>query len=90
MADPTYNRSNTLDGPAWSAAAVTPDDDADLDRIATSAVWVGTTGNMSVVMSGGGSVTFNAIPAGTELRIRVDRINATNTTASNIVALYVD
>ena len=88
MADAIYNRSAGPDSPAWSAVAVTPAD-ADLSRIATRALYVGVGGNVAVVMSdGGAAVTFVGVQAGTILPIRVDRVNSTNTTATNIVALY--
>lgn len=89
MADAIFNRSNTLEGPAWNAAAVTAAN-ADLARIPTTGIWVGGAGNLTVQMAGGGTVTFTGVPAGTLLPIRVDRVNSTGTTATAIVALYND
>lgn len=87
MANPILNSSATLDCPAWNAAAVTPAD-ADLPVFPTIGIYVGGTGNLTVQMAGGGTVTFSAVPAGAYLPIRVDRVNATATTATLIVALY--
>lgn len=76
-----------LGSPARGGVAVTPDDTDELDKV-TRAVWVGSTGNMAVLMADGSTLTFNSIPAGTWLPIRVRRVNSTGTTASNIVALH--
>ena len=88
MADPTFNHQAGLESPAWTAAEVTPDDDNDLTRVATRALYIGGDGNISVVMSGGGTVAFSGLPAGTILPVRVDRVRSTGTTATGIVALY--
>lgn len=88
MADAIENFSAGPDSPAWTAAAVTPSDSVDLTRTATRALYIGGAGNVVVVMSGGGTVTFTGVLAGTILPIRVDRVNATSTTATNIVAMY--
>lgn len=76
-----------LVAPCSSAAAVTPHDSTLLSYV-TRAVYVGATGNMSVLMNDGSSATFVGIPAGTVLPIRVQRVNSTSTTASSIVALW--
>ena len=67
--------------------AVTPDDDNDLPRTRAS-LYVGTAGNIVVVMESGETVTFTNIQDGTFMPIRVNRVKATSTTATNIVALY--
>jgi hypothetical protein len=41
-----------------------------------------------VLMASGQTVTFVGVAAGSVLPIRVARVNSTNTTATNIVALY--
>jgi hypothetical protein len=86
MSEAIFNRAANLESPAWSAAAVTPNNDADLARVPTRALWVGVLGNVSVVMAGGGTVTFVGVQG--VLPIRVDRVRATDTTATSIVALY--
>ena len=72
--------------PAHYAAAVTPSDTTDLFT-ASTALFVGGTGNMRVTMLGGGIVTFTGLPVGWH-PIRVTRVWATNTTATNIVAVW--
>lgn len=69
------------------AAAVTPHDSNAQTLFPCDAIYVGTAGNLAVIMKNGTTVTFTGVKAGTVLPIGVNRVNATNTTASNIVAL---
>jgi hypothetical protein len=71
---------------AKHAVAVTPSDTEDLARTAHKGLYVGTTGNISVEMLGGGTALFSSVPVGI-LPIAVTRVNSTDTTATNIVAL---
>lgn len=88
MADDWERVGGSLDSPAKNAAAVTPNDSADLPNVAV-ALWVGGAGNVSVDMVGGQeSVVFTGVPAGTILPIRVKRVNSTGTTATTITALW--
>lgn len=74
--------------PARSAVAVTPSDTVDIQGGQLSrGVYVGGAGNMSVQM-GGVTVMFAGVVPGNVLPIRISRVNATNTTATNIVALF--
>lgn len=72
--------------PSGVAVAVTPDDDTDLGT--TRALYVAYTGDLYVTMANGDVVPFLAIPAGSLLPIRVQKVMSTNTTAGGIVALY--
>ena len=75
--------------PVVFAATVTPNDSTDLTNV-TTAIYIGTTGNMQVTMMGGAAgstVVFANLPVGWQ-PIRASRIWATNTTASNIVACW--
>lgn len=69
---------------ADSAATVTPSDTADNTF---SYLYVGGTGNVSVVTETGQTVTFTSFPAGAYLWLRVVKVRATGTTATNIVGL---
>lgn len=60
-------------------------DDHTLDRISRG-LYVGTSGDVTVTMYGGGDVTFANVPAGTILPIRVSVVKDTST-ASDMVAL---
>lgn len=81
----------TVEGssPAVNAVAVTPSDSVNLDDPAR-ALFIGTGGNVVVIPAGSGAsaVTFNNVQDGSILSVSAARVNATNTTASNIVALY--
>ena len=69
------------------AAAITPND-ADSFSGPVS-VYVGTTGDVAVrPANGGAAVTFVGVPAGAVLPVRVIGVNATGTTASNLIAVY--
>jgi hypothetical protein len=72
------------------AKAVTPSDTVNFDfgNGITSALYVGGTGNMVVVLQDGTAVTFTGVVAGSMLPLSAKRVNATSTTATNIVAIY--
>lgn len=76
---------------AYNIAVVTPNDTTDLSNV-TRWLWIGGAGNVAVVPAGAetnsGPVTITGVAAGTLLPIRVSRVKATNTTATNIVALW--
>lgn len=75
-----------VSNPGKWGEAVTPSDVTNLGSPARS-LYVGGTGALSVVMYGdGATVTFAAVPVGV-FPIQVTRVNATGTTATNIVAL---
>jgi hypothetical protein len=73
--------------PAIHSAAVTPSDSANLTDV-TRWLFVGSGGNLVVVMADGTTVTLIGVPTGALLPIRVSQVKATNTTASDIVALW--
>ena len=72
--------------PGFNAAAITPSDTVNLGS-PTRSIYVGVTGNLTVLMYGGQVVTFNNVPVGI-FPIQVLRVNATGTTATNLVALW--
>lgn len=78
--------SPQLHSPGVSASAVTPDDNVDLP-FSSRALYVGTAGDVSVVMLDGTSAVFKNVGNGAMLPIRVRRVKSTNTTATNIVAV---
>jgi hypothetical protein len=51
-------------------------------------LYVGGTGNVSVITIGNDQITFNGVPAGTTLPIQVRRLRATGTTATLVNALW--
>ena len=77
----------TMTYPADNAETVTPSDSTTLSNVSRG-LYVGTSGDVTVLMQGGQTVTFTAVPAGTVLPIQIQRVNSTNTTASDMVSLY--
>lgn len=87
MADSNSKHPAGLTTPARRAVAVTPNDSTDLADV-PRALWVGGTGNISLIMQDDSSaVLFTAVTVGYH-PLRAKRIRATDTTATNIVALY--
>jgi hypothetical protein len=81
------------DGPARSFAAVTPHDTTDFAGGAAAALFVGVGGDVVVVgvedSDGAVVETFKNVASGTILPVRCRRVNATDTTATDIKALYL-
>ena len=72
---------------ARDAVAVTPDTNNDLPRKPAIGFYVGGTGTLVVTTEAGNDVTFSAIPVGTIIPIRANRVKATST-ATLIIAFY--
>lgn len=64
--------------------AITPSDTA---PNTFRAIYVGATGNLTVIDEGGDTVTFNAVPVGTIIPISTSFVKATLTTATLLVGL---
>jgi len=82
MADVFAGVQSGLDSPAANAAAVTPG--ATELPFATRALYIGETGDITVTMAGGGSVTFANVTG--MIPIRVTHVTAA--TATGIVAVW--
>jgi hypothetical protein len=81
----------------YNAQVVTPNDNDDLTLSGGTitegsnngaCLFVGTGGDIQVTMLGGQTVIFANIPDGTFLPIQVRRVWASNTNATDILALY--
>lgn len=78
------------------AALVTPSDTANIPYVGGDTytnpwpcvLYIGTGGNLRVMTEGGDDVVFTNVLGGTTLPVNVVRVYATNTTASNIVAMW--
>lgn len=68
-----------------SGVPVTPSDTVGHGFLATC-FWVGGTGNISLMNAAGAPVIYYGVPGGAYFTARSTRINATGTTATNIVA----
>jgi hypothetical protein len=74
--------------PANIGEAVTPHNATNFTLGVCEGIYVGSTGNVSVVFADDTAITFTGVPAGVILPVRAKRVNSTNTTASAMVALY--
>lgn len=84
--DPFASHQRGASSPAIDAFTVTPDDAADLPTVARG-LYVGASGDVSLVTLAGTTVLFRAVPAGAVLPCSATRVRATGTTATHLVAL---
>jgi hypothetical protein len=73
--------------PNNSFRTVTPSDTYAIKGGPARSLYVGGTGDVVAINENGVAVTFTAVPAGAVLPVATSRVNATNTTATHIVAL---
>lgn len=76
--------------PSGNAVAVTPSDTVDLTtkRDGCRALYVGVAGDIAAVLPTETVITLKNAVAGTILPVRCVRVNATDTTATDLVALF--
>ena len=86
MPDRFQNSSPSLSGPASHGFAVTPHDTNPLSET-TRALYVGSAGTLAVVLTSGAAITFAGVASGTVLPVRVTKVMATGTSATDIVGL---
>ncbi len=87
MADNFEKYNAGLDSPASDGLAVTPHDSTDLTT-AARALYIGVAGNVALETTEGTVLTFVGLLAGSILPVRTIRVNSTDTTATNIIALF--
>lgn len=85
--DKFANNQAGLGSPASNAAAVVPNDGADL-AVSTRGVYCSVSGDVKVDMVDGGTVTFGSLAAGMIHPLRVKRVYSTGTSALGIVGVY--
>ena len=76
-----------ISGPYVSGAAITPHDSNELTFV-TRAIYVGGAGAIKLTTVKGDTLTFTALPVGTLLPVRAKIVFSTNTTATNLLALW--
>ncbi len=81
-----YSGLTTPTGNYIHAEAVTPSDTVDLTYV-SAVLYVGGTGDLTVITKNGETVLFQSVPAGTLLPIRASRVKATGTAATKITAM---
>lgn len=84
-----YDRlpANRLVGPYRYGEAVTPHASNDFTHV-SRAIYVGGAGDIAVVLVDNTVLTFKAVPVGTVLNVQARRVNAVNTTATLMLALW--
>ncbi len=88
MTDPFKSYETAPTSPARKGFSITPDDSVDLS-ITCRALFVGGAGDIAVILAAdSSSIMFKNIPAGVVLPISVKRVEATLTTATDILGLY--
>jgi len=87
MADQQAGMQEGLTSPADNQVAITPSDSTDL-AYTSRAIRVGVGGTLVVTPMGGGSDVTYTVYNGEVLPIRVTRVKATGTTATNLVNWY--
>lgn len=82
MIDTFDSHSASITAPPSNALEITPSDTADLPFV-SRAIYVGAPGDLRVLTQGGQDITYKAL-SGTKI-LRVERIFATGTTATDII-----
>ena len=71
-----------------SAVAVTPDDASDITGAPYKALYVGVGGDVALDLNNSGeAIVFKNLASGQVLPVVFDRVDNTNTTATNLIAL---
>lgn len=89
MVDKYGMRITGLESPGVRSAAITPDDDNDIEI--TRAIFVGTGGDIAMQLAGdSAAVVFANVADGTLLPFRVKRVMeaGAGTTATDLIAIY--
>ena len=87
MTERYQGRADDIAAPARCGFAITASDVADLTA-ETRAVYIGSGGDLAVVLSSGDEVSFAGLAGGSLLPIRARRIKSAGTTATFLVGLY--
>jgi len=78
---------DSVSSPSLAPFAITPSDSAELAKI-PKALWIGTGGDVNVQgVNNASPVMFRNVPNGFIVPVRVRKVLATGTTATDIVAL---
>ena len=87
MPDNYASHASGLNSPGIKHYVVTPNDSTDF-AVNFRSVWIGGAGNVVIVTDDGVAVTYQGAAAGSTIPMRGKRINATGTTATNMVGMY--
>jgi len=84
---PAISQDLRSPGPAVDAFAITPSDTVNYTQGIARGLYIGGAGNVVLVTPQDNVVTFTGVLVGTVLNVCSKRINATLTTATNLVGL---
>jgi hypothetical protein len=87
MTDLFEHATAGLTSPLGYGFAITPDNDASLHHT-TRELYVGTGGDIALVMKYGDSLLLKNVPSGARLPYRVNKVLEAGTTAEDIIGLY--
>lgn len=87
MTERFSGRSEDVTAPIRRGFAITPSDATDLGA-ETRAIYVGSAGDVELVLASGDAVSLAGVPGGALLPLRVTRVKASGTTAGLLVGLY--
>lgn len=80
--------AGTIESPSGDAVAITPHDSTNFTEGVCRGIYVGVGGNVVAITAKGQTVTFKGLEAGMILPVKAKRVNSTDTTATDLVALY--
>ena len=81
------NFPTTPISPARGGELIAPSDTSDLMQV-SRALYVGQGGDVALTLVDGDNLTFEAVPGGSLLPIRVRAVAATGTSATGLIALW--
>lgn len=87
MAARDNHKSGNFIASARMAIAVTPDNSTEFNDVCR-ALYIGVGGDAVILLADGSAQTFKNLQSGQVLPVQARRVNSTNTTATNILALY--
>lgn len=85
--DPFASFAGSLTAPASSGFDITPADGTDLP-VLTRAVMIGSAGDLAVTFADGSEVVLPSLAPGVVYALRLARVRATGTTATDIKGLF--
>ncbi|MDB5539302.1 MAG: hypothetical protein JWQ89_1029 [Devosia sp.] len=87
MSEKYQGRADDIAAPARRGFQITPNDATDFTA-ETRAIYIGSAGDLVVVLVSGDEVSFVGLSGGALLPVRARRVKSTGTTATHLVGLY--
>jgi hypothetical protein len=85
--DPYGSEPAVMPYPARNAEAITPSDTTEFSHVSRG-IYIGVTGDVVAVMPDDTAITFKNAVQGSVIPVVAKRVNATSTTATDLVALW--